>query len=174
VRAIELTPYTEGDFALTEALETDPETMLHLGGPVSIESVRTAHERRLGGDHPEWWLKIVPEPDGHAAGVIGIWDSVWNGDRIDEAGWMVLPEFRGRGIASQALALLLDRARAESRIETVHAFPNVENEASNALCRRAGFELLGESEIEFRGSPMRCNHWLIEVQDTDLLALTSI
>ncbi len=160
---IELITYSDDDFALTEALETDPDTMRHLGGPVSVESARAAHVRRLGGEHGEWWLKIVPDPGGPAAGVIGIWDSEWEGERVDEAGWMVLLEFRGRGIATQALGLLLDRARSEPRIETVHAFPNVENEASNALCRNAGFELIGKSDIEFRERPMRCNHWAIEV-----------
>jgi RimJ/RimL family protein N-acetyltransferase len=137
--------------------------MLHLGGPLSLESAREAHVRRLRGEHPDWWLKIVPEPGGPAAGVIGIWGSKWEGERVDEAGWMVLPAFRGRGIATQALALLLERARSEPRIEAVHAFPNVENEASNALCRRAGFELVGDAEIEFRDRPMRCNHWVVEV-----------
>jgi RimJ/RimL family protein N-acetyltransferase len=137
--------------------------MRHLGGAISLEAAREAHVRRLANEHGDWWLKIVPEPGGPAAGVIGIWDSEWEGARVDEAGWMVLPEFRRRGIATQALALLLERARSEPRIESVHAFPNVENEASNVLCRRAGFELAGDAEVEFRGHPMRCNHWVVEV-----------
>ena len=94
--------------------------------------------------------------------MIGIWDTEWEGERIDEIGWMVLPEFRGRGIATAALNILLERARAEPRIPSVHAFPNVENEASNALCRRARFELLGRADIEFRGRPMPCNHWVVD------------
>jgi RimJ/RimL family protein N-acetyltransferase len=148
---------------LTVALETDPGTMRHLGGPASLESAREAHVRRLKVEDPDWWLKIVPDPGGPAAGTIGIWDSEWEGARVHEAGWMVLPEFRGRGIATQALALLLERARSEPRIESVHAFPNVENEASNTLCRRAGFELIGNAEVEFRGHRLRCNHWVVEV-----------
>jgi RimJ/RimL family protein N-acetyltransferase len=157
---IELVAYTDADLALTEALELDPEVMRELGGPVARTELARVHRRRL---NEPWYFKIVPEPPGPAAGAIGIWEAEHHGTQIHETGWMVLPEFQGRGIASAALALLIDRARAEPKIGEIHAFPAVTNTSSNALCRKFGFSLLDEAEFEFRGRPLRCNHWALEL-----------
>jgi len=134
--------------------------MRELGGPVARSELARIHRRRL--DDP-WWFKIVPEPSGPAAGTIGIWETEHQGSQIHETGWMVLPEFQRRGIASAALALLIERARAEQRFGAMHAFPAVTNAPSNALCRKYGFSLLEEAEFEFRGHPLRCNHWVLEL-----------
>jgi RimJ/RimL family protein N-acetyltransferase len=153
---VELQPYGDADLTLTEALEGDPEVMRHLGGPSTSAEIENAHRRRLADP---WWFKIVPDPGGPAAGTIGIWETRHGDETIHETGWMILPAFQGRGLASEALALLLDRAAAEPRFTSVHAFPGVDNAPSNALCRRFGFRLLGEESFEFRGSPLHCNHW---------------
>lgn len=78
----------------------------------------------------------------------------------------MLPSFQGRGIASSATAQLIDRARAEQRFRFVHAFPSVENAASNAICRKLGFTLLGDVEFEVSrqpGSYMRSNDWRLDL-----------
>jgi RimJ/RimL family protein N-acetyltransferase len=134
--------------------------MRELGGPVDRTELPRVHHRRL---NEPWYFKIVPEPSGPAAGAIGIWETEHHGTQIYETGWMVLPQFQGRGIASTALGLLIERARAESTFGAMHAFPGITNAASNALCRRFGFSLLGEEEFEFRGRPLRCNHWALEL-----------
>lgn len=159
--SVELVTYSAEDLALTEALETDPAVMSELGGARPKEELAAAHRKRLlpmpDGDH--WWFKIVPEPSGPPAGQIGIWESRWQDAAVYEVGWMLLPAYQGRGLASEALAVLLDRARAASRFDSIHAFPGVSNGPSNALCRKSGFQLLGESEVEFRDRPLRVNHW---------------
>jgi RimJ/RimL family protein N-acetyltransferase len=162
---MELVGYSDEDLALTVALESDPEVMRELGGPTPKEEIPAIHRRRVAtaANEVDWWLKIVPEPGGPAAGTIGVWESRPAGEPIHETGWMVLPEFQGRGIASAALALLLEQARAEPRLRHIHAFPAVTNGPSNALCRKFGFELNGEREFEFRGQTLRCNHWELDV-----------
>jgi RimJ/RimL family protein N-acetyltransferase len=161
---VELVTYSDGDLALTEALETDPDVMRELGGPTPKARLAEVHRRRLktvaGGD---WYFKIVPEPPGPAVGTIGIWPSTWTDAEIHETGWMVLPEFQGRGFASRALEILLSRARADPRFSRIHAFPGVTNAASNALCRKFGFSQLEESEVEFRDRTLRVNHWVVDV-----------
>ena len=72
---------------------------------------------------------------------------------------MVLPEHQGRGIASAALALLIERVTAEPRFSSIHAFPPVTNAPSNALCRKSGFVLLGAADFVYAGRALRCNHW---------------
>ncbi len=160
---MELIPYGEGDLWLTEALELDPEVMAELGGPRPKEELPGVHEMRIAAkiDDEDWWFKIVPGPGDEPAGTIGIWPSEVNGAQTYETGWMVLPAHQGRGIATEALAMLLDRARTDGRFDSIHAFPGVTNGASNALCRKFGFELRGESEVKFRDQPLRVNHWVL-------------
>jgi RimJ/RimL family protein N-acetyltransferase len=156
---VELRAYTDADLALTQALEGDPDVMRHLGGPSTREEIEDAHRRRLADP---WWFVIALGPDGPAAGTIGIWENQHEGERIHETGWMVLPAQQGRGVASAALELILDRARAEPRFDAVHAFPGADNAPSNALCRKFGFELVGEARFPFRGHELHCNVWRLD------------
>jgi len=157
---MELRAYTDADLALTEALETDPEVMRELGGPIARERLPEIHRRRLADP---WWFTIGAEPDGPPVGTIGIWETEHDGHRLHETGWMVLPAFQGRGIASGALTLLLERARAEPAFRTVHAFPPVTNAPSNALCRKFGFQLVDERDFVYAGRTLRCNDWALDV-----------
>jgi RimJ/RimL family protein N-acetyltransferase len=159
---MELEPYGEGDLWLTEALETDPRVMAELGGPWLAEDAQAAHRRRLASveERGTWWFKIVPDPAVGAVGTIGIWASEWAGAPISETGWMVLPEHQGRGHASAALRLLLERAADSGTWGDIHAFPGETNGASNALCRKFGFELLETVDVDYSGRPLRCNHWV--------------
>jgi len=165
-RAIVLLLYSNADRWLTKAIECDPRMMAELGGPITPEQAGAVHRRRLATTASDpWWFKIAVGADRAAAGMIGIWPSEHGGERIDEVGWMVLPTFQGRGIASGALDLLLERARAEPRFERLHAFPAVTNAPSNALCRKLGFVNLGECDIRFRDRRLRCHHWELTLHD---------
>jgi hypothetical protein len=44
---LQLVPYSDDDLWLIEELETDPETMRELGGPVIRERIPEIHARRL-------------------------------------------------------------------------------------------------------------------------------
>ncbi len=159
---MELEPCTEDDVWLTEALETDPRVMAELGGPQPIDYVRDVHRRRVAGiETGKWWFKIIPEPGGEPVGTIGLWPSEWAGEPISETGWMVLPEHQGRGHASAALAMLLERARDHGGWGDIHAFPGVTNGASNALCRKLGFEQIETVDVDYGGRTLRCNHWVL-------------
>jgi RimJ/RimL family protein N-acetyltransferase len=156
---MELVPYGEPDLWLTRALETDPVVMKELGGPNSDEVIAAAHVKRLAVAADDWWLVIVPEPGHRPIGTIGIWPITWEGEEVYEIGWMLLPEFQGRGLASEALRLLIERVRATPGIESLHAFPGRTNAASNALCRKFGFVKVGEYEADYAGRALQTNHW---------------
>jgi RimJ/RimL family protein N-acetyltransferase len=156
---MELRPYADGDIWLTEELETDPAVMSELGGPQPADSIPATHARRLKTvDDGDSWLVIEEEP-GVPAGTIGVWLKKENGAEFFEAGWMVLPRFQRRGIASRALALLIERCRSEERIDAIHAFPGATNVPSNALCRNAGFTFVEEQEVLYGDRRLRVNHW---------------
>ena len=77
---------------------------------------------------------------------------------------MVVPEFQGRGIAVAAIAQAIELAKRENKYRFMHAFPNVDNAPSNAICRKLGFELLEACEFEFpKGHFMTCNDWRLDL-----------
>jgi RimJ/RimL family protein N-acetyltransferase len=157
-----LRPGTMADAWLTVALETDPRVMAELGGPHPSEYAEGAHRRRVATNASGWWLMMEPEPGQPPIGAIGLWASEWNGEPISETGWMVLPEHQGRGHASAALRLLVERAAADGRWGEIHAFPGVTNGPSNALCRKTGFELVEtDVEVDYGGRNLHCNHWVL-------------
>lgn len=81
-----------------------------------------------------------------------------------ETGWSVLPEFQGRGIANAATLEVVAKAQADGGRRHLHAFPSVDNAASNAVCRKAGFTLLGAFDFEYPpGNTMRCNDWFVDL-----------
>lgn len=162
---MQLVRYQEADFALSEALETDPEVMRELGGPTDRERLRQVHPRRV--DDP-WYFTIVPDASGPTVGTIGVWEKELDGVVIHETGWMVLPAYQGRGIATRALAMLIERAREASAFPSMHAFPPVSNAPSNALCRKFDFTLLRQRAFVYAGRTLQCNHWML-----DLVALPS-
>jgi RimJ/RimL family protein N-acetyltransferase len=86
---------------------------------------------------------------------------------VSEIGWMVLPEFQGRGLGKTAVRALLTLARDQDRWGLVHAFPAVTNGSPNGICRSAGFHLAGQRDVTFAGRVLRTNHWIINPR-TDL------
>ncbi len=136
----------------------------YLGGPESDNAVDDRHWRYLHLDTPGAGQMFLVTADGAAAGVIGYWEHQWQGEGAYEAGWSVLPEFQGRGIAVAGLLLVIAQARAPHRHRTLRAFPSIHNGASNAVCRRAGLILAGQCDVEYpKGNPIRGNDWYAEL-----------
>jgi RimJ/RimL family protein N-acetyltransferase len=157
---MELVRYGDDDFSLSETLETDPDVMRELGGPIDRDRLLKVHPRRV---EDPWYFTIVPEPPGPAVGTIGVWEKDLDGLAIHETGWMVLPAYQGRGIATQALGLLIERARAAAQFPGMHAFPPISNAPSNALCRKFHFTLLGQRTFVYAGRTLLCNHWMLDL-----------
>ena len=90
----------------------------------------------------------------------------WHGTQtaVVAAGNGFLSDGAYRGLASEATRLVIGEARRQRRHRYLHAFPSVENAPSNAICRKLGFELMGEFDFEYPpGRPMRCNDWRLEL-----------
>ncbi len=154
------------DVELYVRMRCDPVMMAELGGPQPREGIPAKVERdvRQATSDIEWITMVVPDdtrPDV-VAGTVALWSHDDHGKTISEIGWMILPEFQGRGLAKQAVRLLLERARDDGRWGPVHAFPAVTNAPSNGICRSVGFTLVGQWDGEFAGLPIRSNHWTID------------
>lgn len=166
--SVRLRPYTDADRWLTEAIETSPAMMAHLGGPLPPVEIPGIHRRRLEGMKSDrlWYFTVELEPDGPEVGTICLWSDPFEGGRRSEAGWAILPVFQGRGLATQALRQMLERAAEDGRWGDIHAHPGVTNDPSNALCRQAGFRNLGEVVVEYAGRRLPCHHWVLEAGHT--------
>lgn len=164
---VALRPWSEGDLGLLERLMGDPAMTDHLGGPETPEKIRHRNERYAAiGDPGTGAMFVITVGTGaDPAGSIGYWNREWGGEMIWETGWSVLPEFQGRGVATAATALVVASARNDGANRFIHAFPSVDNEASNAVCRKVGFTLLGACEFEYpMGHFSPSNDWVLDLQ----------
>ena len=131
----------------------------HLGGQESPDKLASRQARYEAGGSRQY--RIVDQ-EGRSIGYVGYWERAMPWEVAWEVGWAVLPGFQGRGHATTAMTLLLDVIRADEP-RPVHAFPSVDNAASNAVCRKLGFENLGAFDFEYPpGNPIRCNDWRLQ------------
>ena len=165
-----LEDWGEGDRWLLEQTLRDPTQMIHLGGPEDAGKIARRHRSYLAGNAARngRMMRIVRRSDGVSVGTIGFWDREDSaGDGAYETGWHVLPEFQGRGYATEATRLTVELARADGKWPSIHAYPNVENAASNRICEKAGFTLLGPVPIEYpAGHWMTCNDWCLDLRQS--------
>ena len=128
-----------GDVDAYVRMRCDPAMTAGLGGPLPREGIEA---------------KVAQDVREAAA-------DTEDGEPISEIGWMVLPEFQGRGIGTMAVRALLQLARDAGRWGLVHAFPATTNGPSNGICRSAGFRFAGELDVTFAGRVIRTSHWVI-------------
>jgi RimJ/RimL family protein N-acetyltransferase len=156
-----------GDLCAYVRMRCDPVMMAELGGPLPREGLadKVARDARDAAADTSWIKMIIPDESAPevVAGSLSLWSHhVDGGDSYSEIGWMVLPEFQGRGIARTAVRELLKLAADRGRWGLVHAFPATGNGPSNGICRSLGFTLQGEQDVTFAGRVLRSNHWFID------------
>lgn len=163
---IKLRPWEEGDLPLLERLMGDPGMTRYLGGPETPEKIRKRHQRYVEAkqtDHTRVFV-IVTSPENIPSGSVVYWEREQLGQQVWEIGWSTLPEFQGQGIATKATQMAIELARAEKKHRYMYAFPSIDNGASNALCRKLGFELQRQEDFEYpKGHWMRCNDWQLDL-----------
>jgi RimJ/RimL family protein N-acetyltransferase len=155
-----LRPLSLADLGLYRRVYTDPQMWTELGGVPELD-LATKLERDVASmEADRHWVLVIATEDGSAAGTVSLWGHEWEGETIDEIGWMVLPEHQGRGLASAGVAEALRRADETARWRVLHAFPAPANAPSNALCRRHGFVLREAIDYTYRERTLRVNHWV--------------
>ncbi|MEK8107908.1 GNAT family N-acetyltransferase [Micromonospora sp. M12] len=160
---VRIEPWREDDLDLLRQLNS-PDTRKHTGGPETDEQVLARHDRYVHfaatGQGVMFTLVL---PDGSRAGSVGYWAREWREQQVYELGWAVLPAYRGRGWPRQRCGRPSTRPVPGDR-RYAHAYPSVDNPASNAVCRKAGFTLLGETGFEYPpGQMMRANDWQLDL-----------
>ena len=158
--SIELRPLTLDDLAFYERTYTDPRMWAELGGVVEQDMTAKLERDVASVETDRHWVLVIVIGDGMAAGTVSLWDHEWQGETIDEIGWMVLPEHQGRGLASTGGRRGAEAGGRGSALAAAARVPGDDNAPSNALCRKHGFALRGPLEYTYRGRSLRVNHWI--------------
>ncbi|MGC5076526.1 GNAT family N-acetyltransferase [Agrococcus sp. DT81.2] len=133
---ISLRPLADADLDDVHRWESDPDATAMAAFTREDPTDRAAfdaHYRRVRADPTN--LLLVIEDDGRLVGTI----SSFTIDGEREVSYWIDPERWGRGIASAALRLFLDRELERP----LHARTAAHNLASAAVLRRAGFVRIG-------------------------------
>lgn len=168
----------EEDLELYVGMFCSPEHMQYLGGPVPPETAEKylrAH-MRCNTTGSGLVFKLVPEPEDwkgdedtllvedaqKGVGTVCMWHSEHKGEFIDEIGWGIQPRFQGHGFGTKGVRLLLELAREQGdRWKNIRVFTDLRNEPSLHLCRRLGFEFLGECEVDYNGQMMQAHQFAV-------------
>ncbi len=139
------------DLAQISRLWGDELVTRHIGGPRDPGMVLD-HFREYSADPPafnaherEWWWSILEAETGDFVGLSSLMVKEVAGKEELEVGYFLLPQYWGRGYASEAARLALDFAFRALKTESVIALIDRENEASARVARALGMRL--EREI---------------------------
>jgi RimJ/RimL family protein N-acetyltransferase len=77
-----------------------------------------------------------------------------------EVGYFLSLEYRGQGIVSAALAVVIDRIHKQAGLKQLKATADPRNAASINILNNAGFANTGGAEMsEYLGDPEDCEDW---------------
>ena len=164
---VAIRPYSEGDLWVLQRTLGDPSQMTYLGGPENDAKLLGRHKKyvALSADPKTGCMfVIVVGPEKASAGTVGYWEKDWDGQKVWETGWNLLPEFQGKGIATAATKLVIGLVTEAPRHRYLFAYPSVDNRPSNAICRKLGFTLTGDRDFEYPpGKILHCNAWRLDL-----------
>ncbi|WP_262152266.1 GNAT family N-acetyltransferase [Chryseobacterium foetidum] len=138
-----------GDVEAFFAMDSNPEVVKYVGikpltdisqSAAMIESIRNQYtENGIGR-----WAVILKE-NGKLIGWSGLKliKEINNHQNIHDLGYRFTPEYWGKGYASETSVAVLNYAFNEMKLDTIFAYADVENDASNHVLRKLGFEEKG-------------------------------
>ena len=134
---LRLIPPNRGCYEVYERFYTDADASKMYGGPISVEQVWA----RLKADVGSWnslgfgvWV-IQQKSDDSLIGTCGFWQGKgWP----KELTWWVVPEVRGKGIATEASNAAIFHAYSEFKWDLVKTYMNDDNIAARSLVEKLG------------------------------------
>ncbi len=138
-----LRPLLESDFACHQQLFSNPEVVRYLYEPVLEGAELRAHfEKRLwqGLREEGHWANLAVEHEGRFVGEVGLGLA----DEVNakaEIGYVFLPQYTGRGFATEAAERVVELCFDYWRVRRVIACLDARNDGSSRVCERLGFRL---------------------------------
>ncbi|MBX3727355.1 MAG: GNAT family N-acetyltransferase [Xanthomonadales bacterium] len=136
---VALHPLRAGDRALFESLYGDPRVMAQVGAPLAAARRVRAFDSALAdsadaqGSRRLWRIQVVE--GGDAGGLLGL----SRGDHGMEVGALLLASAQGRGLATDAIAVLARAVFASPGVDRLWARHRTDHPAAAALMRTLGF-----------------------------------
>lgn len=156
--------HTTEDFGGMLRLWTAPEVAHFIaGGRAQTEEEVWQRLLRYGGLWPLLgfgYFALIDKASGAYAGEAGLADFHREIEPSlagqAEAGWALMPECWGKGLANEALSAILDWYLAQPAARPVSCFIDLDNKPSNRLAARVGFRL--NCITEYKGAA--CNMYI--------------
>jgi RimJ/RimL family protein N-acetyltransferase len=144
-----LRPHRLADAPIWYAWQSDPAVIEHLSWPLRSRAESYVHlmhrTRHTRLEQLNDFLALGVEHQGRLVGDVSLHlRSLEPETRRLEVGWLVGPEWQGRGFAREAAEGMLGIAFDRLHAVTVEAVMTKGNEASLLLAKRLGFEEVGE------------------------------
>lgn len=159
---LRLSQVAADDWELFRRLHTDADVMRYVSDPLPEEEIRERFGVRLldwDREQTHWLcLAMREKSSGAAVGVTGL-RAEWMPFRQAEVGFLLLPEFQGRGYAGESLARVVTFAFEECGFHKLKAIVTGGNEPSCRVLERAGFRREGVIRDNFKLS----GEWMDDV-----------
>lgn len=139
---IKLSLFDESDLSLFIEMSTCPQLMKHIYKPFTVEEAKAAFydKSKPWTFACDQWLcfGIADISTGEKLGNIGL-KIVNSEQKVAEIGFMLKVVAQGKGIASEALKLLINYAFCDVTINKLVAYCSTDNIASYRLLEKVGF-----------------------------------
>lgn len=123
-------------------LRSNPEIMKHIPRPLvtkkeeALDHIQMIQEKIENNEGINWAITL--KPDNKLLGIIGHYRIKWEHYR-SEIGYMLLPEAHGKGIATEAIQLMIDYGFKNMKMHSLEAIIDPENSASARVLEKNGF-----------------------------------
>lgn len=130
-------------------MDSNPEVVKYVGiKPLtnisqSIENIASIRNQYIENGIGRW--AVICKDDGKLIGWSGLKliKQINNHQNIHDIGYRFSPEYWGKGFATESSIAVLNYAINKINLNKVYAYADIENEASNHILRKLGFEEKG-------------------------------
>jgi len=134
-----ITELQSSDFQEAVNLFTNENVRMYLGGTISkAVAIDKLYSWTNGED--DLYFSVRISENGDFAGIISITEYYDN--RFKELSYQILPEFWGRGIATESISAILEFLKNNTEIKELIAETQSRNLSSCRLLEKLGFELI--------------------------------
>ena len=82
---------------------------------------------------------------------------------VVEIGYAVVTSCWGQGYATEAVRVLVQRAREVAGVDRIVGHTPLDRPASGRVLQKVGFALVGQEQDEHEGAPIQVNRWELEL-----------
>ena len=133
---------TRNDVAEILALRGNPETMKYIPRPLTktkedaLEHIDMIETKIINNEGINWAVTLKNSPE--LIGLIGLYRVKPEHHRA-EIGYMILPEYNGKGIVTESIKAILDYGFQDMKLHSVEAIIDPQNIASEKVLLKNGF-----------------------------------